>query len=317
MLLAFLMTLALLAGRYPSAGFMSFSGLRDDPLALRVILLIRLPRLILAALVGAVLGASGCVFQLVFSNALVDAGFLGVSQGAAFGAALAMVLGLGSAGLYGLAFILSMAALLLSVFMAERIRFGGAVLRLVLSGIAVSAFFSALVALVKYTADPLKQLPDIAYWMMGGLSAASWATVRLVAPGALLSVSALVLLRWRTTLLSLDEATAVSLGVRPRLERALVLSLATFGVASVTAAAGIVSWVGLIMPHMSRLVLGSDGASSISGSAILGACFVVICDTLARTLFAGEIPLGIGTALLGTVLFFTLLLSRRLRIERG
>jgi iron complex transport system permease protein len=127
----------------------------------------------------------------------------------------------------------------------------------------------------------------------------------------------LVLLRWRTTLLSLDEATAVSLGVKPKLERFLVLSLATFGVASVTAAAGIVSWVGLIMPHISRLVLGSDGAASISGSAILGACFVVLCDTLARTLFAGEIPLGIGTALLGTVLFFVLLLGRRLHVERG
>ena len=97
----------------------------------------------------------------------------------------------------------------------------------------------------------------------------------------------------------------------------MVLSLATFGVASVTAAAGIVSWVGLIMPHMSRLVLGTDGAASISGSAILGACFVVLCDTLVRSLFAGELPLGIATALLGTLMFFALLVSRRLRIERG
>jgi iron complex transport system permease protein len=309
--------LSLLAGRYPRAGLLSIADLLSDPLASRVILLIRLPRLMLALLTGAALGAAGCAFQLVFSNPLVDAGFLGVSQGASFGAALAMILGIGATGLFGLAFAGSILALVLSVFMAGRIRFGGAVLRLVLSGIAVSAFFSALVALLKYVADPLRQLPDIAYWMMGGLSAASWDTVRMTAPAALISVCTLVLLRWRTTILALDEATAVSLGARPRLERALVLGLAAFGVAAVTAAAGIVSWVGLIVPHVARLVLGSDGASTITGSAIIGAAFVLVCDTLSRTLFAGELPLGIATALLGTVLFFALLLSHRLRVERG
>ena len=312
-----LMLAALLFGRYPSPGFMSIRTLMDDPVALRLLILIRLPRILMAALTGAVLGGAGCVFQLIFSNPLVDAGFLGVSQGASFGAALALVLGLGSYWLFGLAFVFSILALGFSVFMAERIRFGGAVLRLILSGIAVSAFFSALVALLKYVADPLKALPDIAYWMMGGLSGASWQTLRLAAPVALVSLAILILLRWRTTILSLDEATAVSLGARPRMERSVVLGLAALGVAAISAVAGIVSWVGLIVPHVSRQVLGTDGSSTIPGAAILGACFVVVCDTISRGLYAGELPLGITTALLGTVVFFVLLLARRIRVERG
>jgi iron complex transport system permease protein len=312
-----LMLVALLFGRYPSPGFMSLRTLIDDPVALRLLILIRLPRILMAALTGAVLGGAGCVFQLIFSNPLVDAGFLGVSQGASFGAALALVLGLGSYWLFGLAFVFSILALGFSVFMAERIRFGGAVLRLILSGIAVSAFFSALVALLKYVADPLKALPDIAYWMMGGLSGASWQTLRLAAPVTLVSLAILILLRWRTTILSLDEATAVSLGARPRLERSIVLGLAALGVAAISAVAGIVSWVGLIVPHVSRQVLGTDGSSTIPGSAILGACFVVVCDTISRGLYAGELPLGITTALIGTVVFFVLLLARRIRVERG
>ncbi|MGD9938329.1 MAG: FecCD family ABC transporter permease [Clostridia bacterium] len=311
------MLAALLFGRYPSPGFMSIHTLIDDPVALRLLLLIRLPRILMAAMTGAVLGSAGCVFQLVFSNPLVDAGFLGVSQGASFGAALALVLGLGSYWLFGLAFVFSILALGFSVFMAERIRFGGAVLRLILSGIAVSAFFSALVALLKYVADPVKALPDIAYWMMGGLSGASWQTLRLAAPVALVTLGLLIVLRWRTTLLSLDEATAVSLGARPRIERSAVLGLAALGVAAISAVAGIVSWVGLIVPHVSRQVLDTDGSATIPGSAILGASFVVVCDAISRGLYAGELPLGITTALIGTVVFFVLLMARRIRVERG
>ena len=158
---------------------------------------------------------------------------------------------------------------------------------------------------------------DIAYWMMGGLSGASWQTLRLAAPVALVSLAVLIVVRWRTTILSLDEATAVSLGARPRLERSVVLGLAALGVAAISAVAGIVSWVGLIVPHVSRQVLGTDGSATIPGSAILGACFVVVCDTISRGLYAGELPLGITTALLGTVVFFVLLLARRIRVERG
>jgi len=308
---------AALFGRYPTPGFIDPGTLLSDPLALRVVLLVRLPRIAGALLLGASLGASGAALQFVFANPLVDAGFLGVSQGASFGAALALILGGGSLALFGSAFGFAILALAMSVAMAGRIRFGGAVLRLILSGMAVSAFFSALVALVKYGADPLSSLPEITYWLMGGLSGASWKTLSVAAPIALASIAALVALRWRTALLSLDEATAASLGARPRLERAVVLGAAAAGVAAVTAMAGVVGWVGLIVPHLARLTLGGDGSPTVPGSAILGALFVVVCDALSRGLFPGELPLGVTTSLIGTVAFFALLVGRRVNVERG
>jgi len=308
---------ALLFGRYPTPGFMDPRSLSNDPLAFRVVLLVRLPRVIGALLLGAALGASGAALQFVFANPLVDAGFLGVSQGASFGAALTLLLGGGSLVLFGAAFGFAILALLMSIGMASRIRFGGAVLRLLLSGMAVSSFFSALVALLKYGADPLKSLPEITYWLMGGLSGTSWKTLSVAAPIALLSIIALVSLRWRTALLSLDEATAASLGARPRLERAVILGVAAAGVAAVTAMAGVVAWVGLIVPHLARLALGGDGSPTVPGSAILGALFVVVCDALSRGLFSGELPLGVTTSLIGTVAFFALLVGRRVNVERG
>lgn len=316
-LLVAVSALALLFGRYPRPGFIDPRSIAGDQLAQRVVLLVRLPRVIGALLLGAALGASGAALQFVFANPLVDAGFLGVSQGASFGAALSMVLGGGSLALFGSSFGFSLLALALTVSMSARIRFGGAVLRLLLSGIAVSAFFSALVALVKYGADPLRSLPEITYWLMGGLTGASWSLVAMAAPPAMVSVLILIAMRWRIALLSLDEATAVSLGARPRLERALVLGTAAAGVAAVTAMAGVVSWVGLIVPHVARLVFKGDGSPTIPGSAVLGALFVVVCDSLSRGLFSGEIPLGVTTSLLGTVGFFALLAGQRLRLERG
>ncbi|MBU0928466.1 MAG: iron ABC transporter permease [Spirochaetes bacterium] len=317
MALAAVCAAALLFGRYPRPGFIDPRSFAEDPMALRLLLLVRLPRVAAALLLGASLGASGAALQFVFANPLVDAGFLGVSQGASFGAALALVLGGGSLALFGSAFGFALLALAMSVAMSARIRFGGAVLRLLLSGMAVSAFFSALVAMIKYGADPLNTLPEITYWLMGGLSGASWRNLSVAAPIAIGSVAILVALRWRTALLSLDEATASSLGARPRLERAIVLGAAAAGVAAVTAMAGVVAWVGLIVPHLARLALGGDGSPTVPGSAILGAAFVVVCDALSRGLFSGELPLGMTTSLVGTVVFFALLVSRRLSVERG
>ena len=309
--------IALLFGRYPKPGFMDPRTLFDDPVAWRILILVRLPRTLGALLLGAALGASGAALQFVFANPLVDAGFLGVSQGASFGAALVLIAGGGSAALFGSAFGFAILALFLSVAMSSRIRFGGAVLRLILSGMAVSAFFSALVALLKYGADPLKSLPEITYWLMGGLSGVSWKTLRIAAPIGLFSIVALIALRWRTALLSLDEATAASLGARPKLERSLVLGLAAAGVAAVTAMAGVVAWVGLVVPHIARMVLKGDGSPTVPGSAIVGAIFVVMCDALSRGLFPGELPLGVTTSLVGTLVFFYLLVARHVNVERG
>lgn len=306
----------LLYGRYPAPGFTPPSALLADEMARRIIMTVRLPRLFAAILSGGTLAVTGCVFQLLFANPLVDAGFLGVTQGASFGAALAFSLAFGAAGVFGFSFAFALLALGMSVFLASRIRFGGSILRLILSGIAVSAFFSAAVAYVKYSADPMRELPDMMYWMMGSLAGVGWTKLAVIAPVSLACTGILVLARWRTSLLSLDEPSAKSLGAKPRLERALMLGVAATGVSTITAAAGPVSWVGLIVPHLARIALGSEGAASIPLSALFGAAFVIVCDMFARGLLPGELPLGIMTAFIGTIVFFMLLVRKRIYVER-
>ncbi len=312
-----LFSLALLAGRYPNAGFMDPRILATDELARTILLTVRLPRILAAALLGAVLAASGNAFQMVFSNPLVEPGFLGVSQGAAFGAALAMVLGFRhDLAVAGGAFLFALTGLGASAALARRFRFGGWVLRLVLAGIAVSAFFSASLAWVKYAADPLRELPDIAYWTLGGLSGMGWKRLSAVAPVALVSLGVLRAAGWRLSILSLEDTAAFSLGARPGRERALILAAATAGVAAMTAVSGIVSWVGLIVPHAARLAAGADGRRSMPVSMALGAAFVLACDAVSRTLLPGELPLGVTTAFLGTAGFIALLLGRAVTVVR-
>jgi len=312
-----LFALALLAGRYPNPGFLDLRLLASDDLARTILLSVRLPRVLAAALLGAVLAASGNAFQMVFSNPLVEPGFLGVSQGAAFGAALALVLGFRhDLAVSGSAFVFALAGLGASAALARRFRFGGWVLRLVLAGIAVSAFFSSALAWVKYAADPLRELPDIAYWTLGGLSGIGWKRLAVVAPIALASLAALRAAGWRLSILSLEDSASFSLGARPGRERSLVLAAAVAGVASMTAVSGIVSWAGLIVPHAARLLVGADGRRSMPASIALGAAFLMACDALSRSLLPGELPLGVTTAFLGTAGFTALLLGRVVTVVR-
>ncbi|MBL8967469.1 MAG: iron ABC transporter permease [Spirochaetaceae bacterium] len=309
--------LYLLVGRYPRAGLTDPRLFLSDETARRILLGVRLPRALGALLLGAVLGGAGAAFQSVFGNPLVEPGFLGVSQGAALGAALALVLGAGDPFVVALAaFVLALVALRASLLLARAFRFGGQVLRLVLAGIAVSAFAAALLAFVKYAADPLSQLPDITFWTMGGLSGLGWAKLAAAAPVALVSLAALFLLRWRATILSLDDEAARSLGARPELERGAIIVAATAGVAAMTAVSGIVSWVGLVVPQAARALVGADGRASIPASMALGAAFVLVCDALSRSLLPGELPLGVPTALLGALAFAALLASRRAAVAR-
>jgi len=308
---------ALLLGRYPAPGFTPPSILREDAAARAIVFGSRLPRVLGAALVGASLGGAGAAFQLVFANPLVEPGFLGVSQGAAFGAALSMLLGarFGPA-VSSSAFAFALIALSLSSALARRFRYGGSVLRLVLAGISVSAVFSAALAVAKYAADPLYQLPDIAYWTLGGLAGMDWNALKLLAPPVAVSLALLLLFRRRIDLLSLDDEVSRSLGARPELERALVLSAAALGVAASVASSGVVSWAGLVVPHVARALFGADARASIPSSMLLGAAFLVVCDAGARTAFAGELPLGATVSALGAASFAFLLAAGRARIVR-
>jgi iron complex transport system permease protein len=308
---------SLLWGRYPSVGLISWQQLSQDGLARLLVFNLRLPRLLTALLVGVSLSASGTVFQMLFGNPLVEPGFLGVSQGAAFGAALCIVfLGGSAATIQGMAVVFAFSGLGFAYFLARRIRYGGWVLRLVLSGIAVSALFSAGLGVLKFMADPLRQLPEITFWLLGGLSSVTWSQFLSILPAALIGLVFLFLFRWRLNLLALNEETAFSMGAAPKRERLLLLTAAVLPTAAVISVAGMVGWVGLIMPHIARRLFGSDTRYTLPASMLLGGIFTILCDDLSRTLLAGEIPLGILTSLLGATIFIALMVSRGVKVER-
>jgi iron complex transport system permease protein len=194
--------------------------------------------------------------------------------------------------------------------LARHIRYGGWTLRLVLAGIAVSALFSSAVGLLKYTADPLTELPEITFWLLGGLWGVAWGDALRILPVVVVALVVMTLMRWRLNLLSLDDETAFSLGTAPARERTLLLVAAVAATASVVSVAGIVSWVGLIVPHIARRALGANAQHALPGAILLGGAFAVACDDVGRAALAGEIPLGILTALIGALVFVIMMVSR-------
>ncbi len=300
--------LSALIGRYPAPGLLSLDQLSRDELAQRLLINLRLPRLLTALLLGMTLAAAGMVFQLLFSNPLVEPGFLGVSQGAAFGAAFAIVF-LGGVALVTQisAALFALAGLGISYLLAHRLRYGGWILRLVLAGIAVSALFSAGLGLLKYLADPLTQLPEITFWLLGGLASVTWSKLLGVLAPVLISLLVIYLYRWRLNLLALNEQTSFSLGIAAGRERLLLIFAAVLPTAALIAISGMIGWVGLIMPHIARRLIRADTRYSLPAAMLLGGIFTMLCDDLARSLLAGEIPLGILTSLFGALIFLTLM----------
>lgn len=309
--------LSLFIGRYPVSILLAPHRLAGDEMAQRLVWNLRFPRLLAALMLGVSLAAAGEVFQMLFGNPLVEPGFLGVSQGAAFGASLSIVC-LGDSFLLaqGMAGLFAFLGLGCSYFLAKRARFGGWILRLVLSGIAVSALFSAGVGALKYAADPLRQLPEITFWLLGSLSSVTWARALSIAPVVIVSAFVMHRMRWRLNILSLDDATAFSLGVWPGRERALLLTVAVAATASVVSIAGMVSWIGLIVPHLARRLVGAESSRSLPAAMLMGGLFAIVCDDIARTVIAGEIPLGILTSFIGALAFAAVIMSRNLREGR-
>jgi iron complex transport system permease protein len=303
-------------GRYPSPYWMSPSLLREDELARRLVLALRLPRILTALLMGMSLSAAGAVLQMIFRNPLVEPGFLGVSQGAAFGAALS-ILWVGSSPILMeiSAILFALMGLMLSYFLARRMRHGSWALRLILSGIAVSALFSSGNGIMKYLADPLSQLPEITFWMLGGLWGMTWNKLLFISPFVIVGLLIVYLMRWRLNLLSLSDETAFSLGTAPARERTLLLVGAVSATAAITAVGGIVGWIGLIVPHIARRIFGANAQYTIPASMMIGGMLTVICDNIARALLPGEIPLGIITSLIGAVAFLALMISPKIKMR--
>ena len=312
----FVLVLSAFIGRYPRPGLTSVSDLLENELARTLVLHLRLPRILAAFLLGAVLSAAGAVFQMIFRNPLVDSGFLGVSSGAAFGASLGIVYFGGSAlGVQSAAAAFAFIGLAASYLIARRIRWGDWVFRLVLAGISIGALYSAGTGILKYLADPQKQLPDITFWLLGGLWAITWPDLLQVLPVAVVGLVIMILMRWRLNLLAMRDETAFSLGITPGRERIVLLAAAVAATAVLVSKAGQITWVGLIVPHIARRIVGSDAQRMLPASILIGGIFVLVCDDLARAVLSGEIPLGILTSLFGTAIFIVLLSTRRLRLK--
>jgi iron complex transport system permease protein len=304
-------------GRYPEPGWMSPATLGRDEMAQRLVFNLRLPRVLSACLLGMTLAAAGSVMQMIFRNPLVEPGFLGVSQGAAFGAAFSILfLAASPLAMQGVATLFACLGLTLSYLLARRARYGGWILRLVLSGIAISALFSAGVGVLKYMADPLTELPDIVFWMLGGLWGVTWTEFFYLVVPVTLGLLVVFLMRWRLNLLSLDDDTGFSLGAAPGRERTLALVAAVAATAAVVSVAGIVGWIGLLIPHVARRMTGADAQRALPASILLGGIFALLCDDLARTLLPGEIPLGIVASFFGALLFIVMMLSKNIRMQR-
>jgi iron complex transport system permease protein len=265
---------------------------------------IRIPRLLLGLAVGAALSVSGASLQAVFKNPLVNEYILGLSSGAAFGAALSIVI-LGSAvPPQPAAFVFALIAVGLVLFVSRKTE--SSLISVLLTGVIISAFFAALLSLVEFFASPYS-LQALFYWLMGNLGTAGWSDLAISLPLIAAGLALLLLMRWRLNVLSLSDEDARSLGVNVRRDQRIVILTATLITAAATSVAGIIGWIGLIIPHLVRMMVGVDNRKVLPLSAALGASLLVLADDAARSLAAFEVPVGIFTSIIGIPLFILLL----------
>lgn len=267
---------------------------------------IRLPRAILGALVGGALATCGAAFQSLFRNPLISSGNLGVSSGAGFGAALAILLFDNTAARYIFAFGFGGLAVIMSCLIGSIYRTTPTIM-LVLGGVIVSSVFTALISFAKFAADPYNQLPAIVFWLMGSLASAGYRDLLIAGGPVFFGVGGLMALRWRLNVLAMGEREARALGVNTGLCRSVIIACATLATAGVVCVSGVIGWVGLIIPHIGRMLVGNDNCLLLPVSFSLGACFLIIVDNLARLVSGSEVPLGVLTALVGAPFFVYLL----------
>ncbi len=309
--LALVMLASLHIGRYPLSSSQILHALASRTSPARsspesagwaVVELIRLPRILLVALCGMALSLAGAAMQGVFRNPLVGPEIAGVSSGASFGGALGILLALPLTAVAGLSFAFGLLALVIA-FLLAKVAGQGRMLALVLSGIIVGAFFGAVTSLLELLADPETTLPAILFWLLGSFTNANYPKLAMMAATLLVAGGALMLLRWRLNLLSLGEADARALGVPLEALRWTIVSLAALLVAVQVSVSGGVSWVGLILPHLARMLVGPDHTRMLPVAALLGALYLLGMDDLARSLSSGELPIGLLTATVGAPVF--------------
>jgi len=288
--------------------WMAISGtdMGIDDQTFSVVMNLRFPRALQGLLVGASLAVSGACFQSLFRNPLVSRGMLGVSNGAGFGAALSILLfnsmvmtSLFSFGFGVLAVILA--------YLVGKVSGGTPTITLVLGGTIIQSIFSALLSLLKYIADPYSELPAITFWLMGGMGSTETRELIFSSIPMLIGIIGMVLFRWRLNVLSMGDREAKTLGLNVGLNKGIVIGFATLATAGAVCISGVIGWVGLVVPHMCRMVIGSDNKWLVPAAISIGACFMVFVDTICRTITGAEIPLGIVTAIVGGPFFIYLL----------
>ena len=268
---------------------------------------IRLPRIIAALAIGSGLSVAGAAYQGLFRNSLVSPDILGASSGAAFGAALGIMLSFSVVAIQGMAFASGLGAVVLTYALSRSVGGGTFTLRLVLTGMVVGSLGMAGVAVIKTLADPYSKLPLITYWLLGSLSSVTMLDVKLLLPPLVIGVAVLVALRWPLNVMALGEDEARALGVPTGKVRVLTLLSATLVTAVSVAVAGVIGWVGLMIPHLVRFWIGPNHRDLLPTSLLLGALFLLWADNLARWLFTVELPLGVVTCVCGIPVFLILL----------
>lgn len=288
------------------------SEMRYGDMMQTVVFEVRLPRVILAMMVGCSLSVSGAVYQCVFKNPMASPNILGTSSGAGLGTALAIIFSFGAIYTQMISFAFGLLAVAITYAISAKIgRRGNLILVFVLTGILVSTVFQALISLVKYTADPYEKLPAITFWLMGSLSTAGKNDILIILIPFLLGIVPLFLMRWRLNILSLGDEDIKCLGIDVRNLRLIVIGCSTLLTASCVSVAGIIGWVGLIVPHIARMLVGSNFIALLPSSALIGATYLLLIDDAARGIFKAEIPLSILTALIGAPYFIYLLVKTK------
>lgn len=279
-----------------------------------VIFTLRLPRILSALLVGSALSLSGAAYQGIFKNPLVAPDMLGVSAGACVGASTAILFNSNELVIQVAAFVGGILAVMMAAAIPKFIR-NNSMMTLVLAGVIVSGLMNSVLGILKYLADPDTQLASITHWQLGSLSSAVWRDVICVGPAIVIAAVVLIITRWKINILSLGEKEAKTIGTDIKKTRGIMIVCATVLTASAVCISGTIGWIGLVIPHFGRMLVGPDNRRLIPVSAVLGAAFLLIIDTISRNITSAELPLSILTGLIGAPFYFYLLLKQRMKLS--
>lgn len=289
-----------------------FTGQETDVQNYSIIVNLRLPRILMAIIVGAGLTCAGNTFQSLFSNPLATPDILGVTSGTCVGAILAIILSCGILGTQLIALAFGLVSVLFTIKIAGRNK-NGSMIYLVLAGVIASSLFNAIGSLLKYTADPQDKLPEITYWLMGSFTSATYQKLLIGSPLIIVGIVIIYLLRWRLNILALSEDEAKASGINLKKTRMIFILASTLITASAVSMCGQIGWIGLLIPHCARMLVGSNNRYVVPLSISLGASFMILIDTLSRSLTVIELPLSILTAIIGAPVFILLLNRSKLR----